>query len=168
MNKNNNIVIYQAKDGKIELRADIEKDTIWATQDQIAKLFDVDRTVITKHIRNIILDKELIEKSVCAKFAHTAEDGKQYIVNHYNLDAILSIGYRVSSKKATQFRIWATGVLREYLKKGYALQEYKLNKSPESIVGLQETLALITSSKIKGKLKGKLTLKITKNMEKGE
>lgn len=165
MNKKNSIVIYQAKDGKVELRADIEKDTIWASLDQISELFDRDNSVISRHFKNIFNDSELDRKLVIAKNATTAKDGKTYTVEYYNLDAILSVGYRVNSKKATQFRIWATGVLREYLKNGYALQESKLSKNPESIEGLQETLSLITSNKYKGKLKGKLTLKITKNME---
>ena len=90
------------------------------------------------------------------------------LISLYNLDMIIAVGYRVNSKKATQFRIWATGVLREYLKNGYALQDYKLKKNPEVVEGLYETLALITSNKIKGKLRGKLTLKITKNMDKIE
>jgi hypothetical protein len=163
-----NLVIYQAKDGKVELRADIEKDTIWASLGQIAELFDRDKSVISRHIKNIFNESELDINSAVAKNATTAKDGKKYIVEYYNLDVILSVGYRVNSKKATQFRIWATGVLREYLKNGYSLQEYKLKKSPESIEGLQESLALITSNKYKGRLKGKLTLKITKNMEREE
>jgi hypothetical protein len=165
MDKKNSIVIYQAKDGKIELRADIEKDTIWATQNQISDLFGTQRPAITKHFKNIFSSGELEEKSVSSILEHTAQDSKKYKVKFYNLDAILSIGYRVNSKKATQFRIWATGVLREYLKNGYALQKYKLIKNPKVIEGLNETLALITSHKLKGKLKGRLTFKITKNMD---
>jgi hypothetical protein len=159
MNKNN-IVIYQAKDGKVELRADIEKDTIWATQDQIAELFGTQRPAITKHLKNIFESGELKENLVSSILEHTAKDSKKYKVKFYNLDSILSIGYRVNSNKATQFRIWATSILREYLKKGYSLQKYKLKKSPESIDNLQEALLLITSDKYKGKL----TLKISKNI----
>lgn len=166
MNKNikNTIVIYQAKDGKIELRADIEKDTIWATQKMIASLFNCSIDNVSLHLINIFKSKELDKSSVIEDFSVTASDGKTYKVKYYNLDAIIAVGYRVNSKKATQFRIWATGVLREYLKNGYALQEYKLKKNPELIEGLQDTLALITSNKINGKLKGKLTFKITKDM----
>jgi hypothetical protein len=159
MNKNN-IVIYQAKDGKVELRADIEKDTILATQDQIAELFGTQRPAITKHLKNIFESGELKENLVSSILEHTAKDSKKYKVKFYNLDSILSIGYRVNSNKATQFRIWATSILREYLKKGYSLQKYKLKKSPESIDNLQEALLLITSDKYKGKL----TLKISKNI----
>lgn len=160
--------MYQAEDGKVELRADIEKDTIWATQAQIARLFDVNSQAITKHVTNIYSDKELDIISTCSKMEQVRNEGKRSVkrvLEFYNLDMIIAVGYRVNSKKATQFRIWATGVLREYLKNGYALQEYKLKKNPEVIKGLQETLALITSRKIKGILKGKLTLKITKNMD---
>lgn len=161
----NNIVIYEDKSGNVELRADIEKDTIWATQAQVSDLFECERSVITKHLRNVFKEKELQENSVCAIFAHTAADGKQYKVKSYNLDAIIAVGYRINSKKATQFRIWATGVLREYLKQGYALNQYKLDKSPEAIEGLDETLALMGSPKYPGKLRGKLVFKLTKNME---
>ncbi|MCL4321658.1 MAG: cell filamentation protein Fic [Deltaproteobacteria bacterium] len=95
----NDIVIYQNKSGAIELRGDFKKETLWANQSQIAGLFDVDRSVITKHINNILKNKELDENAVCAKFAHTAEDGKTYRVQHYNLDVILSVGYRTNSAK---------------------------------------------------------------------
>ena len=171
MDKKNNIVIYQAKNGKVELRADIEKDTIWATQAQIAKLFETTPQNITIHLKSIYKDGELYKTSTCKDFLQVQSEGKRSVrryIEFYNLNAIIAVGYRVNSKKATQFRIWATEVLREYLINGYALQEFKLKKSPESIEGLKETLALITSNKYKGKLKGKLTLKITKNMERGE
>jgi hypothetical protein len=114
---------------------------------------------------NIIREQELQEKSICAKFAHMGTNGQKYNIKCYNLDAIIAIGYRVNSKTATQFRIWATGVLREYLKQGYALNRYKLEKAPEAIEGLDETLALMGSEKYPGKLKGKLVFKLTKNME---
>jgi hypothetical protein len=165
MDKKNNIIIYQGKGGVIELRADIKEDTIWATQAQIAELCEINVRTISEHLQNIFKTEELDINSVIRKFRNTGADGKSYETKFYNLDAIIAVGYRVNSKKATQFRIWATGVLREYLKNGYVLQEYKLKKNPEVIEGLQETLALITSNKYKGKLKGKLTLKITKNME---
>jgi hypothetical protein len=99
MNKNtkNKIVLYENKNGKAELHADIEKDTLWATQEQISKLFQADRSVVTKNINNIFKDKELNRNSVCAKFAHTAPDGKKYITSFYNLDVILSVGYRTNS-----------------------------------------------------------------------
>ncbi len=167
MNKNN-IIIYQGKDGNVELRADINEDTIWATQAQIAQLFEVDIRTISEHLQNTFKTEELDQNSVIRKFRNTGKDGKSYKTKFYNLDAIIAVGYRVNSKKATQFRIWATGVLREYLKNGYALQHYKLKKNPESIEEIQETLSLITSKKYSGKIKGKLTLKISKNINMGE
>jgi hypothetical protein len=165
MNTKNTIVIYQSKDGEVELRADIEKDTIWATQAQISDLFEVSIPTVNEHLKNIFSTHELKEVSVIRKFRITAKDGKQYLVKSYNLDAILSVGYRVSSKKATLFRIWATGVLREYLKNGYALQRSKLHESPEALEGLDETLALLKSEKYPGKLEGNVTLKITKKLK---
>jgi len=173
MNKNkitqedrSSIVIYEGKDGSIELRADIDKETIWATQDQISNLFQVSRPNITLHLINIFKTDELRENSVSKDFLLTATDDKRYKVKCYNLDAIIAVGYRVNSKKATQFRIWATGVLREYLKNGFAFNKYKLEKSTESLVGLYETLALLESNELGGKLKGKITLKLTRNLEK--
>jgi len=120
---------------------------------------------INEHLRNIFTTNELKEVSVIRKFRTTAKDGKRYLTKFYNLDAIIAVGYRVNSKTAIQFRIWATGVLREYLKQGYALYRYKLEKAPEAIEGLDETLALMGSPKYPGKLKGKLVFKLTKNME---
>jgi len=171
ININNSIVIYQAKDGKVELRADIEKDTIWATQAQIGQLFETTPQNITIHLKSIYKDAELDKISTCKEFLQVQSEGKRSVkrrIEYYNLDAIIAIGYRVNSKKATQFRIWTTGILREYLKNGYALQEYKLKKNPESIEEIKETLSLITSKKYSGKVKGKLTLKISKNINMGE
>ncbi len=167
MNKEhtNNIVIYEDKKGNIELRADIEKDTIWATQEQISKLFECERSVITKHLRNIFKDQELQENSVCAKLAHTATDGKRYKVQCYNLDAIIAVGYRVNSKKATQFRIWATGILKRYLVEGHVLNKRRLEEAPQKLLGLYETIALLESKALGGKLRGKLTLKLTEELE---
>ncbi len=99
----NKIIIYQAKTGAIELRGDYQKETLWATQAQIADVFNVERSVVTKHIRNILKDKELSADSVCAKIAHTADDGKTYQVQVYDLDIILAVGYRTSSQKAIEF-----------------------------------------------------------------
>ncbi|MEI6397024.1 MAG: virulence protein RhuM/Fic/DOC family protein [Candidatus Taylorbacteria bacterium] len=149
------LVIYEDKQGKVELRADIEKDTIWATQAQVAQLFNADRSVITKHFGNIFKDGELFEDSVCANFAHTAEDGKQYMVKFYNLDAIIAVGYRVNSKKATQFRIWATGVLRNYLTKGYVVNQQRLLETQQRFEELQKAVAFIESKSHKESLKDK-------------
>jgi prophage maintenance system killer protein len=127
-------LIYQAKNGAIELRGDATRETVWATQAQIAEVFGVERSVVTKHIRNILKDKELDARAVCAIFAHTATDGKTYKVEHYNLDVILSIGYRVNSKTATLFRQWATRTLREHITKGYTLDRKRIAKNYESFL----------------------------------
>ena len=99
-NTTNQLAVYQAKSGAIELKADATKETIWATQAQIADIFVIERSIVTKHIRNLFKDKELDERSVCEKFAHTAGDGKTYQVQAYNLDVVLSVGYRTNSKRA--------------------------------------------------------------------
>jgi hypothetical protein len=143
--------------------ADIEKDTIWASQAQIAELFERTSQNITIHLKSIYKEGELDKVSTCKDFLQVQNEGGRSVkrsIDFYNLDVIIAVGYRVNSKKATQFRIWATGVLREYLKNGYALQEYKIKKSPESVNSLQEALSLITSDKYRGKL----TLKISKNV----
>ncbi|PWB38931.1 MAG: death-on-curing protein [Parcubacteria group bacterium] len=115
------LVVYQAKSGAIEFRGDWRKETFWATQEQIAHVFDVERSVITKHIRNILREKELKAGRVCAKFAHTATDGKIYQVQFYNLDLIIAVGYRINSVIGTKFRQWATKMLRQHITKGYTI-----------------------------------------------
>lgn len=117
------IVLYQTKDGAKSVDVIFGDETFWLNQKDMAKLFDADRTVITKHLKNIFLDGELDENSVCAKIAHTASDGKKYNTKFYNLDAIIAVGYRVNSKQATQFRIWATNTLKEYIIKGFVLDD---------------------------------------------
>jgi hypothetical protein len=160
----NNVVFYSDKYGNIELRADVKKDTIWATLDQIASLFGRDKSVVSRHLKNIFVTKELDRNSVVAKYATTAADGKKYVVEYYNLDVILSVGYRVNSKQATQFRIWATTILRTYLVSGHALNTHVLTTSPDKFIGLDEAVALLKSSKHPGKLKGNLILKIKKEV----
>lgn len=128
------IVIYQAKSGAIELRGDISRETIWATQAQIAEMFQAERSVVTKHIRNILKDKELDADSVCAKFAHTADDGKTYQVQFYNLDVILAVGYRTNSKRAIEFRQWATKTLREHITRGYTINRKQIAKNYEAFM----------------------------------
>ena len=122
-NEQNNLLIYKDKNGNIAVDAIYKDETLWLSQKNMAKVFAVDRTVITKHLKNIFADGELDKDAVCAKIAHTAEDGKIYQTEFYNLDAIISVGYRVNSKKATEFRIWATKVLKEYIIKGFALND---------------------------------------------
>lgn len=103
--RQNDLLIYKDKDGNVVVDTIYRDETLWVTQKGMAKVFDVDRTVITKHLKNIFTDGELNKNSVCANFAHTAEDGKTYKTDFCNLDAIISVGYRVNSKKATEFRI---------------------------------------------------------------
>lgn len=121
----NEIIFYQPGDlaEHIEVRIDEENETFWLSLKQISSLFDRDKSVISRHLKNIFNNKELDDKSVVAFFATTASDGKIYQVEHFNLDAILSIGYRVNSKRGTQFRIWASNVLKNYLLKGYAVNQ---------------------------------------------
>lgn len=125
---NNNLLIYKNKNGEIMVDAIYREETLWLTQKSMAKVFEVDRTVITKHLKNIFKEKELDKSQVCAKFAHTAEDGKKYNTDFYNLDAIIAVGYRVNSKKATDFRIWATKILKEYMIKGFTLNDQRFLK----------------------------------------
>lgn len=120
------ILLYQTIDSNINVEVTYIDETFWLTQKAIAQLFGVERSVITKHIKNVFETNELIEDSVSAKFAHTAEDGKTYKTNFYNLDAIIAVGYRVNSKQATQFRIWATKTLREFITKGFVLNDEML------------------------------------------
>ncbi len=127
------VALYRAADGKISLEVRLEKETLWLTQKQMATLFDTERSVITKHLRNIFNSKELDKNSVCAFFAHTAQDGKTYQTQYYNLDAIISVGYRVNSKRGTQFRIWATQVLRDHLLKGYTVNAKRLEELKQAI-----------------------------------
>ncbi|NCT10853.1 MAG: cytochrome C biogenesis protein CycH [Flavobacteriia bacterium] len=130
------------EDNKFEVVLDEGKQTFWATEQQIASLFKRDRTVISKHLKNIFKEQELIQDSVCAKFAHTANDGKTYEVSHYNLDVIISVGYRVKSKIATEFRIWATNIIKEHLTKGYSINEKRLEQLQKTIQLIQRTSKL--------------------------
>ena len=120
----NEIILFESEDMTLEVN--IKDETVWLTQKQIADLFSKDRTVITKHITNIFKEGELVKESVCAKNAHTACDGKIYETDYYNLDVIISVGYRVKSKRGTQFRIWANKILKEYIIKGYAINQKRL------------------------------------------
>lgn len=128
------ILIYQTPDNQTQVEVQFEGETFWLTQEQIGQLFERDRTVITKHLRNIFKEGELDEHVVCAKFAHTTKHGaiegktQEKYVKYYNLDAILSVGYRVNSKRGTQFRQWATQRLKEFLVKGYAINQKRLEE----------------------------------------
>lgn len=132
---NNAIEIYSSQDGSIQLNVKLENDTVWLTQSQMAELFGVDRTSIVRHIRNIYKSEELDQNSTCAKNAQVRTEGHRSILReipYYNLDMIISVGYRVNSKNATSFRRWATSVLKQYLIKGYAInQQIKLDRYNE-------------------------------------
>ena len=132
---NNSIEIYRSQDGSVQLNVKLENETVWLTQSQMAELFGVDRTSIVRHIRNIYKSEELEESSTCAKNAQVRIEGQRQIVReipYYNLDMIISVGYRVNSKNATSFRRWATSVLKQYLIKGYAInQQIKLDRYNE-------------------------------------
>ena len=127
-NENNkrNILIYQSQDGQIKVDVRFDNETVWLSTDQMATLFGRDKSTISRHIKNIFEEGELQATSVVAKFATTASDGKVYQVDYYNLDVIISVGYRVKSQQGTQFRIWATQRLKEYLVKGFILNEERL------------------------------------------
>jgi len=119
------IVIYEIAKGKV-MSVPIEKESVWLSLDQMTELFDRDKSVVSRHIKNIFAEKELVKKSVVANYATTAPDGKTYKVDYYNLDVIISVGYRVKSLRGTQFRIWATKTLRDYILKGYAINKNRL------------------------------------------
>ena len=124
MHSNNQIVIYQSEDGQTQVDVRLENETVWLTQQQIAELFNTKRPAITKHLKNIYASEELDETSTCSILEHMGNEGKQtYSTKYYNLDVIISVGYRVNSKNATRFRQWANTVLKQYLIKGYAVNE---------------------------------------------
>ncbi|MCT7508685.1 virulence protein RhuM/Fic/DOC family protein [Aliarcobacter cryaerophilus] len=117
------IVIYEDANGEIKLDVSLENDTLWLSQKQLEVLFDRDKSVISRHIKNIFKEEELDKNSVVAKNATTATDGKIYQVEYYNLDMIISLGYRVNSKRATSFRVWATKILKDYIIKGHPFND---------------------------------------------
>ncbi len=123
-----NFVIFQTKDGKINVEVFFEKDTLWLTQKTMSELFQKGRSTITEHLKNIFADAELDENSVCREFRHTASDGKAYNTKYYNLRAITAVGYRVNSHRATEFRKWATEILHEFIVKGFAMDDERLKQ----------------------------------------
>jgi hypothetical protein len=125
MNKSE-ITIYQTEDGLTKVDVRLDDDTVWLSIDQMAELFDRDKSTISRHIKNVFDDGELLRDSVVANFATTAADGKVYQVDYYNLDVIISVGYRVKSLRGTQFRQWATKRLNEYIRKGFTLDDERL------------------------------------------
>src|SRR6266481_4353833 len=136
----NQIIIYQAKSGAIELRRDSDADTMRANLDQIAHIFGRDKSVISRHVKNIFAEGELKRASVVAFFATTAADGKVYKVEYFNLDVILSVGYRVNSKQATHFRQWATKTLRQYIAEGYVINKNRIGQNYKQFLEAVETV----------------------------
>ena len=146
------MIIYTTEDGLTKIETTFDEDTVWLSIDQMAELFQRDKSTISRHIKNVFSEGELQRESVVANFATTAADGKTYQVDYYNLDVIISVGYRVKSKRGTQFRIWATNILKEYMKKGFALaddrlknknnkENYKKQKRYFPSISLQDILA---------------------------
>lgn len=134
------ILIFEEPDKAVEVRLDVNQETVWLSLQQLAELFDRDKSVISRHLKNIIGDGELERESVVAKNATTAADGKTYQVEYYNLDVIISVGYRVNSSRATRFRQWATRVLREHLTQGWTLNRERFEENARE---LEAALALV-------------------------
>ena len=150
----NEIILFENQDVKLEVN--MKDETVWLTQKQMAELFGKDRKTITSHIKNIYRDNELNKNEVCSFFEHTASDGKKYKTQYYNLDMIISVGYRVNSKQGIIFRKWATGVLKEYLINGYAVNKKRLEY-------LEKTVKLIDiANRIDTELKGSESREIIK------
>jgi death-on-curing family protein len=147
------IVIFKTKDGQAKLEVNLREDTVWLTQKQIAELFGTQRPAITKHLNNIFTSKELDENSVSSILEHTAADGKIYKTAFYNLDIIISVGYRVNSQRATQFRIWATKILRDHLLKGFTLNEKRMKNGHQSKSSeLEKAMNLLKQAMVSKKL----------------
>lgn len=148
------IIIYKTSKNEVALDVRLEEETVWLSQAQISELFGIERSVITKHLNNVFKNGELHEEAVCAIFAHTASDGKNYKIKSYNLDAIISVGYRINSKQATQFRIWATKILKEHLLKGYTINEKRLLEAREKFQELQTAISFLQEKSKKELLSG--------------
>ena len=138
-----NVVIFHPKGEKVALEVQLQNETVWLRQEQIAILFGTQRPAITKHLSNIFKGKELGRNSVCSILEHTAADGKSYKTTFYNLDAIISVGYRVNSSKATQFRIWATSILKQHLIQGYTINDKRLKEQSANLKALQRTVQML-------------------------
>ena len=148
------IVIYQTPHKDVELRVRLKKETIWLNAQQMAQIFDVNRPAIVKHINNIYRTGELSKKSTCSILEQVAADGKKRKMNFYNLDMIIAVGYRVNSKRATQFRIWATKVLKQYILQGYALNERRLLEIKSKFNELKAAIAFLKDKAAKKRLVG--------------
>jgi hypothetical protein len=140
---NSGIEIYKSEDGKTQVQVVLENETVWLNLNQITELFQRDKSVISRHLRNIFKEGGFAKNSVVANFATTAKDGKSYQVEYFNLDVIISVGYRVNSKRGTQFRIWASKILKDYLIQGYSLNEKKLLQQNEQLKDLRESVKIL-------------------------
>lgn len=143
---NSEIQIFTSKDGKTEIQVTLENETVWLNQYQLESLFQTNRTSINRHISNIYKTEELDKESTCAKFTQVQKEGNREIkrqIQYYNLDVIISVGYRVNSKRGTEFRIWANKILKEYLVKGFSINELRLKKQNEQLKELQKSVKLI-------------------------
>ena len=145
--KNKNLLIYQTKSGALQLREDVEKETVWVTLDQIAEVFSRDKSAISRHFKNIYNEGELQKETTVAKNATVQFEGKRKVIRtieYYNLDAVISVGYRVNSKVATEFRIWATKTLREHITNGYTINRKQVTKNYQSFLkAVEEVQALL-------------------------
>ncbi|OUR90971.1 cytochrome C biogenesis protein CycH [Flavobacteriales bacterium 34_180_T64] len=146
MEHTNQIVIYNSEDGQAQLDVQFQEETIWLTQKQMALLFEKDSDTIGLHLKNIFKTKELDKKGTTEKYSVVQKEGEREVKRsllHYNLDAIISVGYRVNSKRGTQFRIWANKILKDYLVKGYAVNEKRLKESQQKFIELKQTIKLL-------------------------
>ena len=148
------IIIYQTSKNEVKLDVRFKNETVWLDAHQMAKIFNINRTVIVKHISNIYNSYELVEKTTCAKIAQVAADGKVRKMNLYNLDVVISVGYRVNSKCATQFRKWATKILKQHLLQGYSVNKKRLLEAREKFQELQEIISFLQEKSKKELLKG--------------
>ena len=140
---NSGIEIFKTEDGKTQVQVVLENETVWLNLNQMAELFQRDKSLISRHLSNVFKEEELAKNSVVANFATTAKDGKSHQVEYFNLDVIISVGYRVKSKRGTQFRIWANKVLKDYLVKGYSINEKKLLQQNEILSELLESVKIL-------------------------
>lgn len=145
-------LVYQAEDGSLRTAVSLQDDTVWLTQKQMAELFNKDARTINEHIQNIFLEEELSRKSTTRNFRIVRREGKREVardIDHYNLDVIISVGYRVKSKEGVRFRIWATNILKEYLFQGYVLDQKRLKQQKKQVQELQKTIALFQQAQSK-------------------
>jgi prophage maintenance system killer protein len=138
------IILYQSEDGHTSMDVHLKDETVWLTLNQMAELLDRDKSVISRHLGNVFQTGELAREAVVAKNATTASDGKTYQVDYYNLDAIISVGYRVNSKRGTQFRIWATTILKDHLLRGYSLNQRRL--AEKGVEEVRQVLSLLAGT----------------------